>query len=488
MILTTSNFLFLAIALTGAGPSLLSIIGSLVVLSVVGALLTRRDPSGEQPSLFRRLLHSFQLWAIPRPNNLVSQLVLPVIRFVEGGLANFPLYLPNMRRWFGPNFCCSGQVVLGEFKELERILTSPQKRTYRLGSTVLTSSALPNTDVKERNIFLLALSDHAAGGDGSHEGFRQAVLDYCLNEASQARQKDETAEALFDRLVADYRELPHGRGEAFFTTEGRGWPDFLIRYVHYALFGIDPQDEEKVGLFTDVYFTRRGPSHYFAVLGPLAERLNLFGQGGISQSIEEIAKVYEASPALADFVDGDDTYKAMTRYELAKLMTSIVSITTQGPLALGNIAFGNLAFPDYVGTETASIKQEDVWDTLDLGDRDALERYLLECARLWPPVSATHHVAPEEFTAKIGDKDYTFPADTIVMVPMSLGLMDEEFWGPTTYKFNPDRENLCPYHMGFNSVGDKSAGRICPGKGLALDMLSECLVRLGEVRRQDVSD
>ncbi len=39
------------------------------------------------------------------------------------------------------------------------------------------------------------------------------------------------------------------------------------------------------------------------------------------------------------------------------------------------------------------------------------------------------------------------------------------------------------YHMGFHSVGDRSAGRICPGKDVALDMLVDILVTVGKVRR-----
>jgi hypothetical protein len=37
--------------------------------------------------------------------------------------------------------------------------------------------------------------------------------------------------------------------------------------------------------------------------------------------------------------------------------------------------------------------------------------------------------------------------------------------------------------MGFNSVGDRSAGRICPGKNIALDMLVDIIITVGKVRR-----
>ncbi len=51
------------------------------------------------------------------------------------------------------------------------------------------------------------------------------------------------------------------------------------------------------------------------------------------------------------------------------------------------------------------------------------------------------------------------------------------------YEFDANRENLCPFHMGFNSVGDRSAGRICPGKDIALDMLIDVIRVVGEARR-----
>ena len=66
---------------------------------------------------------------------------------------------------------------------------------------------------------------------------------------------------------------------------------------------------------------------------------------------------------------------------------------------------------------------------------------------------------------------------------MILGLLDEGFWGPTAYEFNAKRENLCPFHMGFHSVGDRSAGRICPGRDIALEMLVDVVSTVGKVRR-----
>jgi hypothetical protein len=412
-------------------------------------------------------------------------MLLPLISFVEGLIANNPTYLDSQRLVLGANFCCAGQVVMGEFKTLETALTSPQARTWRLGTTWLDSHNLPNQDVGGRNVFLLSLSDKEAGGSSDHEAFRKCMQEYILNEAASERQRDATARRLLDKLGADYAAMPHAPAGAFFTDDKRGLMRFMIRYLHYVLFGLNPDDEESMDLLTQLHYTRSGTLHYFAVIGSLLQRLNLKGQGEVPKLIEQAATIYENSPALADFQEGSAEYNGMTRRELAKLMTSIMSIAAlQGPLHLCYTSMGFRSLPAYEGRETSNIDPTHYWDKLDLDDREALRLYLLECARLWAPVSATHRIATEPFTVTIAGKEQTFPTDTKVLIPMSLGLLNEGFWGATTYEFNAKRENLCPYHMGFHSVGDRSAGRICPAKDIALDMLVDVVSTVGKVRRQ----
>jgi cytochrome P450 len=114
-------------------------------------------------------------------------------------------------------------------------------------------------------------------------------------------------------------------------------------------------------------------------------------------------------------------------------------------------------------------------------------------------VSATHRVATEAFTVpmlpSIKDEassspslhSKTFPAGTVILIPMSLAMLDESFWGPTAYDYDASRPNLCPFSMIFNSVGDRSNGRICPGKDLAMNLVVDLLRVLGEVRRSKSS-
>ncbi|MGB8701107.1 MAG: hypothetical protein WCD18_16975, partial [Thermosynechococcaceae cyanobacterium] len=305
--------------------------------------------------------------------------------------------------------------------------------------------------------------------------------------AATARQRDATAERLLNQLGADYKEMPHGAGDPFFTDDQRGWMGFLVRYLHYVLFGLDPDDKATIGFLTDLHYTRKGPAHYVAGLGRLFQRLNLKGHKNLGDLIEQAATLYENSPVLANFQPDHSTENSMTRRELAKLMIAIMSIAAlQGPLHLGYTAMGNQALPAYQGRTTAAIDPTQHWDALDLEDREAVRRYLLECARLFAPVSATHRVATEPFTATVAGKERTFPKGTNVLIPISLGLLNEGFWGSTAYEFNAQRDNLCPYHMGFHSVGDRSAGRICPGRDIALDMLVDVLIVVGKVRRSMV--
>jgi cytochrome P450 len=435
-------------------------------------------------SLLDPALNDFQAWALQHPEEELSKTLLPLISFVEGLVANEPTYLYSKRREFGPNFCCAGQVVMGEFETLEAALTSPQARTWQLGTSVLDPNHAPNQDVGGRNVFLLSLSDEAAGGSSDHAAFRQCMQHYLLNEAALERQRDAIAKRLLDRLAADYREMPHGSGGGFFTDETRGLMRFMIRYLHYVLFGLNPDDEASMNLLTELHYTRLSPLHYLAEIGSLLQHLNLKGHGDLSHLIEQAATIYENAPALADFQEARPEYNQMTRRELAKLMTSIMGIAAlQGPLHLAYTAMGFRSLPAYPGRQTAQIDPTHYWDELNLDDRESVRLFLLECARLWAPVSATHRIATEPFKVTVAGKEQTFPAGTKVLIPMSLGLLDENFWGPTTYEFNAQRENLCPFHMGFHAVGDRSAGRICPGKEVAMDMLVDILTTVGKVRR-----
>ena len=430
-----------------------------------------------------KLLHSFQVWALQNPDQWLSKMLMPLISFIEGIIANNPVYLDVQRQDLGLNFCCAGQVVLGDFQTIETTLTSPQARTWRLGTTILSKDHAAGVDKGGRNVFLISLSDEEAGGQ-DHQAFRKCMNDYLINDRALARQQDAVAQKLLDNLAADY--LVHDVKEAFFTDEGQGFMGFMVRYLHYVLFGIDP-DSPEIAVLTNLHYTRKGTLHYFAG-SSILERLNIAGFGEIPELIEQVATIYENSPALANFTENNPEYNNMTRRELAKLMVSVMSIAgLQGPLHLGRTAMGFQSLPDYRGRETGKTDVTAYWDSLDLDDREAVKLFLLECGRLFMPVSASHRVATEPFTVNMTGENRTFPTGTKILIPMLLGMLNENFWGSTAYDFNPQRENLCPFHMGFHSVGDRHAGRICPGKDIALKMSIDVISTVGKARRTQIA-
>ncbi|MEA5575818.1 cytochrome 450 [Anabaena sp. UHCC 0451] len=440
-----------------------------------------------QPSLLDKALNHFQAWAIENHQNLVSRTFLPIISLVEGIIANNPAYLDAKRQGLGLTFCCAGQIVLGDFKSLETALTSPQARDWRLGTSILSSSHGPGVDKGGRNVFLITLSDADAGG-GNHDFFRQCVDDYFFNEGMFIRQHDQVAQRLVNQLATDYVDRINNNAlEEFFKNDQRDWKGFLVRYLHYIILGINPDDQETISILTNLHYTKKGTFYYLAG-SSILEKLNIWGFSQIPELVEQVATIYENSPVLANFQENDPKYNKMTRRELAKLMVSLMSIAgLQGPLHLGRTAMGYQSLPAYKGRQTSAIDVKSYWDKLDLDNRPSIQLFLLECARLFLPVSASHRVATEPFTVTVAGKTRTFPTGTKILIPMLLGMLNEDFWGATTYEFNAQRENLCPFHMGFNSVGDRHAGRICPGKDLALEMLTDVIITVGKARRAYLS-
>ena len=368
------------------------------------------------------------------------------------------------------------------FKTLETALTSPQARDWRLGTSILSSTHSPGIDEGGRNVFLISLSDQAAGGN-NHDAFRKCIEDYFFNEGMLIRQKDDVAQKLVDKLAADYFDRIYNKAlDEFFTNDQLGWMGFLIRYLHYVIFGIDPNDQGKISILTKLHYTQKGTLHYFAG-SSILEKFNLLGFGQIPELIEQVTTIYENSPALNNFQESPK-YNNMKRREVAKLMVSLMSIAgLQGPLHGGKTVMGFQSLPDYKNRQTSKIDIKSYWDKLDLDDRPGIQLFLLECFRLFMPVAASHRVAREPFTVTVAGKKRTFPTGTKILIPMLLGMLSEDFWGTTAYEFNPQRDNLCPFHMGFHSVGDRHAGRICPGKNLAIEMLTDVIISVGKARR-----
>ena len=207
---------------------------------------------------------------------------------------------------------------------------------------------------------------------------------------------------------------------------------------------------------------------------------------------KQVAEIYENSPALQNFPENNEKYNYMTKYELANLALSIMSLAGMvGPKTFAMITLGKTKLPKYVGKETHKINVCDIWDTLDLTNREEVKKYAHECGRLRNPVSNTHKIAQEDFTVDIGGVDRTFPKGTIIYIPMLLAGLDKDMWGGgqegerSAFEFDHGRENLCPFSMIFHSVGDETNGRICPGRKVAETLIVDMLIALGKERQKE---
>ena len=99
-------------------------------------------------------------------------------------------------------------------------------------------------------------------------------------------------------------------------------------------------------------------------------------------------------------------------------------------------------------------------------------------------VFLTDHVATEDFKVRILGKDHTFPAGTVILIPFALAMTDKYIWGENAHDVDHNRPNLIENSMIFNSVGNKTNNRICPGKSLTMNMAIEMIIECGKVRKR----
>mmetsp|Transcript_88300 Transcript_88300/g.274457 ORF Transcript_88300/g.274457 Transcript_88300/m.274457 type:complete len:407 (-) Transcript_88300:274-1494(-) len=382
-------------------------------------------------------------------------------------------WIHKRRLDYGDNFCCAGEVCVGAFKAVERALTEPQARTFRLGQTPFIKSHCPGTDGGPRSTFLLAMTDEGAGGNGDHHRFKKCMEFYLLHApATIARAGDAKVSAMIEQLAKEYTL---DRKKFFYDTSQKvGLEIFLIKYYHYVIFGLELEGQE-MDTVAAWYSGDVPTTHYIWPMGYIINKTAL---------IDKVQAIYERSPALKEFKEGNAAYASMTKAELCRLMCAVVRIACKtGTHQLAREVLGDMPLPSYSGEKTGAIDVTKIWDELDLEDTAAIRSYIMEIARLFPPVNVVHRVATSGFTVAMQGSLVSFPAGTIVMVPNCFGNLDKGFWGPTTFEFNADRKNLWEYHMGFNSVGNRDAGRICPGREMALVLLTEVVRSVGKARR-----
>mmetsp|Transcript_22500 Transcript_22500/g.53023 ORF Transcript_22500/g.53023 Transcript_22500/m.53023 type:complete len:498 (+) Transcript_22500:87-1580(+) len=411
--------------------------------------------------------NTFQLWALQRPWNLISRLLLPLVEIVDSigaGNTNNCMLIFNQ---YGKNFCASGEVWLGSHSEVKKSVQNPQGRNYWLGEHPLLPSSVPHGE-GGRCVFLLSLASKAVGGTGDHEAFRKCVVDTLLSDASVARESDSISKEVMDSLTADFAKIESGFD--FYNSPVGGNQEFWTKYLHHVLFGLDIKNKEVMDTLNSFFTGDMALMHYLYPFG-YVPHFNLHSK------IEKVAELYEKSPAFKNFKVKAE-YNNMTAKELALLMTSIMRIAgVQGSRMLAwfctsGVIYGNLR-----------IDAREVWDTIDLTNEDDLKKYVLEVSRLSPPVTVSHRVAMEDFSCEIAGKTYNFPKGTKVAIPLVFANIDQDVWGADVWDFKHKRPGLEKNHAGFNSV-DGVGNRECPGKGLVMRTMVRILQDLGKERRK----
>ena len=305
-----------------------------------------------------------------------------------------------------------------------------------------------------------------------------------------AREADEMSQRLFEQCAEDF--MKQDTGFDFYKGADGGNQEFWTKYLNHVLFGLDIEDKEVMTTLNAFYAGQSSLMHYLDPMG------HLFSQ---HEKIAKVADLYEKSPAFSNFEAGrgkwgkakarpcfhlgesqrsqvKPEYNNMTAKELALLMSSIIRIAgVQGSrmftwLCTSGVQHGNLL-----------IDARTVWDSLDLEDEDEVLRYILEVARLSPPVTISHRVATEPFSCDIAGRTYSFPKGTKVGIPFFLANIDPVVWGADALDFNHKLQGLKENHTGFNAVNGLGP-RECPGKDLVLRSMVRLLQVIGKKRRQ----
>ncbi|CAE7826755.1 unnamed protein product [Symbiodinium microadriaticum] len=237
--------------------------------------------------------NTFQLWALQRPWNLISRLLLPLVEIVDSiGAGNTNNCMFTFKQ-YGKNFCASGEVWMGSFAEVKKSVQNPQGRNFWLGEHPLLPSSLPHGE-SGRCVFLLTLASKAVGGTGDHEAFRKCVVDTLLSDATVARESDSVAKEIMDSLTADFAKIDSGFD--FYNSPVGGNQEFWTKYLHHVMFGLDIKNKEVMDTLNSLFTGDMALMHYLYPFG-YVPHFNLHSQ------IAKVAELYEKSPAFKNFKD-----------------------------------------------------------------------------------------------------------------------------------------------------------------------------------------
>jgi len=406
-----------------------------------------------------KILNDFQIWAIRRPKNPIAKVMLPPIAAIENFVARDSQYLARKQALFGPNFCLAGQVVLGD-------QVSTNSRGLPFHTNILNHAEEEQS--RKKNEYAMKL-----------------IKALAIDEGASQRQQDSTARRLLREVAQDYADMDHSKGGEFFTALDRGLLRFMIRYMHYILFRLDPDDETTMDILTKLYFGQNGLGSARAAFCDVSPKKR-------SES-DRIHRIYNQSPILSSLTQHEnDLGFGATVENFVQLIIPLLGVAAfHGPLCLAKNCLGGFKSRQ---EDEPSLDPLVHWDGLaDVTDRKALERHMYKYGQLAMPIGATKVVAPETFSAymtssatELGEstKVTKFPAGTIIRTPITLERLNKEIWGSSHNTCSV--ASLHVLETIFPSTGKRTDGFNNLGnKGFTTTLMADLLREIGQVRRRD---
>jgi len=449
------------------------------------------------------LCHKLQSWLLRHPfaeQNLFCCLrPLVSIHDVAGYGTTM---IKEFRSTIGEWWCDNMKVEMAHPETMKLMMTSPQDGGPALGQAWLRPEKLPRSP-DGHNLFLLALPNGLGGewaeGSARHAHLRQMIFKYLITEGTTKRQS--TSDPVTRRLFANLRPVVlSGESSSVWTKSQDGLAGFMLRYMHYALFGLDLSDEQ----FDDLWSLYYSPSpalsdaSFIVILmryvGNLFEATGSPTMAALPERRAKAIAIYKASPALQGYSDAAEPVR------LDDFLNAFVTVLglagLQGPLGAASHLLANYKgyIPECKRYEPPT---QYAWG---YGDRAKMRLQVLETMRMQPAVFGSGLTMPKPLKcpqlAKLavagggsgGGEPVVFPKGTAVHINFVASNFDTAVWGEDAGKFEPEAHAKllegypgCPY-PNFNSWGGvdgdgvddavdaRSGGRECPGKEMSITM------------------
>ena len=378
---------------------------------------------------------------------------------------------------FGPVFEACGMVCVTDPEIVHKNVAGPQKRPYRLGQVDLDNIGLcegPNH--KGETAFVLTLENN---GQGQHKKVRDAMAKYIFTpEAYKRASVSSSARAL--KLTTNAVNQFQEHGPKAFCERTKMANGMLREWTSAVLFhALTGLDSDMDPAFSKVALYRGLPSAWMLFPSPAKD------PEGFKTDFEAAAKFFHDCPALANY---DEAAVGLSKMDFARHLTTILVLKGNG---LGfDLVFqqmvteGKTLPPDFTRSTVVPVE---TW--LEAGtDREKIRLIILESLRLNPSAPGLVTEAKEPFTLTVRGKERTFPVGTRVFNMILMDQLDEKTHGekPETmcpFKRGKSLWGECSKLMAFSSVGDntpKDDPRMCPGRDISLEILTDFFVELAE--------